>query len=842
MNPRLLLVLTLLCSAFAASAQLKSPKEFLGYEIGERFTPHHKVVAYFEHVAANSDMIELKSYGTTYELRPLIAAFVSTAQNIQQLETIRTDNLKRTGMMEGSPSTRIPLVWMSYNAHGNEAVGSETAMKTLYELVDPAQPKSKAWLANTVVIIDPCLNPDGQSRYVNWFHQRSNKRMQPDPQSAEHYEPWPGGRPNHYLYDLNRDWAWQVQKESQERIAFYNQWMPQVHVDFHEQGINSPYFFAPAAEPIHHFVTPFQREFMDVIGRNNAKYFDQNAWLYFTREQFDLFYPSYGDSWPMFNGAIGMTYEQAGHGRAGLSILTALGDTLTLTERVLHHHTAGLASIETSSVHADRLMDEFTKYFKNSQENPAGKYKSYVIKGDTHPERLAELKLLLDKNGIRYSKGKNRSGLSGYDYQSGKTASFQLTDKDLIVSAYQPKSMLAQTLFEPQPTLSDSLTYDISSWALPYAYGLQAYALETRLEGDAYQAPAFVPNTPQTQALAYIAPWHAKVHGQFLSALLKQGYRVRYAERTFTIGKQTFQPGSLIISRSGNERKAQFHQEITQLANQFQITLNAVTTGYVDTGKDFGSDGVKVIVTPKIALVGGSGSSSLNVGEVWHYLEEELDYPFTMLEHQQLGSVDLSPYNVLILPSGNYRNLNESAIQKLTAWVASGGKLILIESAISSFIGKPGFSINTFATDEERKAIEKINNQDAEKEILSPYQDRERSRVSRSVAGAIYEVRMDATYPLGYGTQGKYYTLKNSGSRYGYLSNGINAGVITHNEAHRSGFIGYRVRNQIPKSLVFGAEHRGGGAIVYLADNPLFRGFWENGKLIFNNALFMVGQ
>jgi hypothetical protein len=842
MKPRFLLVFALICATLSTSAQLKSPKEFLGYEIGERFTPHHRVVAYFEHVAAHSDLVEIKYYGTSYELRPLMAAFVSSSNNIKQLETIRTDNLKRTGMLEGVPNTRIPLVWMSYNVHGNEAVGSETAMKTLYELIDPAQSKSKNWLANTVVVIDPCLNPDGQERYVGWYQQRANKRMQPDPQSSEHYEPWPGGRPNHYLYDLNRDWAWQVQKESQERIHFYNQWMPQVHVDFHEQGINSPYFFAPAAEPIHHFVTPFQKEFMDVIGRNNAKYFDQNAWLYFTREQFDLFYPSYGDSWPMFNGAIGMTYEQAGHGRAGLGILTALGDTLTLTERVLHHHTAGLASIETSSIHADRLMDEFTTYFKNSRENPAGKYKSYVIKGDVHPERLAELKILLDKNGIHYSKGRNRNGLSGFDYQLGKTASFQLTDQDIIVSAYQPKSMLTQTLFEPQPTLSDSLTYDISSWALPYAYGVQAYALDARLEGDPYEAPVFTPNTTQTQALAYIAPWHAKVHGKFLATLLTKGYRVRYAERTFTIDKKTFQAGSLIISRSGNERKAQFHQEIVQIANQFQINLEAVNTGYVDTGKDFGSDGVKVIVAPKIAVVGGTGSSSLNVGEVWHYLEEELDYPFTMLELQQLGSADLSTYNVLVLPSGNYRSLSESSVQKLTSWVSGGGKLILIESAISGFVGKPGFGINTYSNDEDRKAYEKINAQDAEKEQLINYQDRERTRVSRSVAGAVYEVKMDPTYPLGYGTNGKYYTLKNSGSRYGYLNNGINAGIIQNHDGYRSGFIGYRVRTQIPKSLVFGAEHRGGGSIVYLADNPLFRGFWDNGKHIFNNALFMVGQ
>ncbi|SKB63765.1 Zinc carboxypeptidase [Parapedobacter luteus] len=827
----------------AVFAQTQSPKEFLGYELGTRFTPHHRVVAYFEHVAATHGDVKLVHYGTSHEQRPLVAAFISSSANMANLETIRKDNLKRVGIESGEATTRIPIIWLSYNVHGNEAVSSETAMKTLWELVSPTNANAKKWLDNTVVVIDPCLNPDGQERYVNWYNQKAHRRLQPDPQSVEHIEPWPGGRPNHYLFDLNRDWAWQVQRETQARISLYNQWMPQVHVDFHEQGINAPYYFAPAAEPVHAFVSDFQKSFQETVGRNNARYFDENAWLYFTREVFDLFYPSYGDSWPMFNGAVGMTYEQGGSGRAGLGVLTALGDTLTLTERILHHFTSGMATIETVSNNAEKLVDEYANYFREGRSNPKGQYKAYVIKPGNSPERLTALKELLDRNGIQYGEASSRSGLKGFDYFTGKTASFALESGDLVVSAYQPKSVLTQTLFEPNPALSDSLTYDITSWALPYAYGLQAYALETRIEVTAAaQSAPFEANRVAGTPLAYVAPWTSVAHARFVSALLDEGIRVRYADRTFTVGGKTYPAGSLIIGRAGNEKRPDFSSRVVQLANDHEIRLDAVTTGYVDTGKDFGSGEVRAMQAPKVALIAGNGTSSLNAGEVWHFFEQELDYPLSILEPQQLGSADLSAYNTIILPSGNYNMWSDGVTKKLEAWISAGGKVIAIEGAVGFFSGKDGFGISSFLNDDERKAAEKKREQEAAEERIADFQSRERAAIANAVSGAVYEVKIDATYPLGFGTGGTYYTLKNSGRRYAYLKDGINAGIIPDETYYRTGFVGAKAKAGISASLVFGVEHKGRGQVVYLIDNPLFRGFWESGKLIFANALFMVGQ
>ena len=354
----------LLFSLTIVSQNLQSPSEFLGYPIGTQFSRHHQVVDYFKQVAIERPgQVKLEKYGETNERRALMLAYVSSEENMNNLEQIRENNLKSTGILKGtSTSNDIAIVWLSYNVHGNEASSSEAAMLTIYKLLTEKQD----YLKNTVVIIDPCINPDGRDRYVNWFNETASSPYNIDQQASEHQEPWPGGRPNHYLFDLNRDWAWATQIESQSRLKVYNKWMPHIHVDFHEQGINEPYYFAPAAEPFHEVISDWQRDFQTQIGKNHAKYFDAEGWLYFTRERFDLLYPSYGDTYPTYMGAIGMTYEQGGHGRAGLGILNDEGDVLTLVDRLTHHTTTGLSTVEIASQNAAQLTTEFEKYFDNS--------------------------------------------------------------------------------------------------------------------------------------------------------------------------------------------------------------------------------------------------------------------------------------------------------------------------------------------------------------------------------------------------------------------------------------------------------------------------------------------
>jgi hypothetical protein len=356
---------------FTSQAQLQSPEEYLKFKKGDRFLRHHQVVSYYEYVAAqNPSQVKLIQYGSTNEGRPLIAAVVASAENFAALEEIRTNNLKAIGLLDGKPSARKQpaIAWMSYNVHGNESCGTNTAPFVIHELLNPNSARSKAILANTVVILDPSINPDGYDRYANWYNQKVGAKYNANAAAWEHQEPWPGGRFNHYIFDLNRDWAWQVQKESQERMALYRQWMPQLHADFHEQGVESPYYFSPAAKPYHEDITAWQREFQKIIGDYNKKDFDKNGWLYFSKERFDLLYPSYGDTYPTYNGAFGMTYEQGGSGRAGLGIVKRDGDTLTLKQRIDHHFSTSFACLDAISANADKAVTEFIKFHDNTSK------------------------------------------------------------------------------------------------------------------------------------------------------------------------------------------------------------------------------------------------------------------------------------------------------------------------------------------------------------------------------------------------------------------------------------------------------------------------------------------
>jgi hypothetical protein len=511
------------CFTLTTAQNLQSPSAFLGYDIGTQFSRHHQVIDYFKSVAeAVPNNVKVEQYGTTNERRALVLAYISSEENIKNLETIRENNLKNTGLLEGEPTnTNIAIVWLSYNVHGNEASSSEAAMLTLYKLLT----ERKDLLENTVVIIDPGINPDGRDRYVNWYNETKSTPYDIDQQASEHNEPWPGGRPNHYLFDLNRDWAWATQIETQERLKVYNKWMPHIHVDFHEQGPNEPYYFAPAAEPFHEIISDWQRDFQTQIGKNHAKYFDAEGWLFFTRERFDLFYPSYGDTYPTYMGAIGMTYEQGGHGMSGLGILNDEGHILTLVERLTHHTVTGLSTVEIASKNAKQLNTEFAKFFDNSDL----KYKSYVVKGNQ--DKLNSLKSLLSKHDIKFE-NTNNGKVSGYDYATGKQGTMSVDANSLVIHTNQPKGKMVKVLFEPNAKLNDSLTYDITAWSVPYAYGLDAIASTSKVSSSkTYEGKM---PTVISEAYGYVSKWSSLKDAQFLADLLKHDFRVRFTEKPFS--------------------------------------------------------------------------------------------------------------------------------------------------------------------------------------------------------------------------------------------------------------------------------------------------------------------
>jgi len=815
---RFLLLFFAFVSFSISAQQLKSPSEFLGYELGTEFTRHHEVVDYYEYLAKEaSDRVKLTVYGQTNERRPLLLAYVSSAANITNLENIRQEHLKDT---QGTGNTSKAIVWLSYNVHGNESVSTEASMQTIYELLT----NKSSYLENAVVIMDPCINPDGRDRYSNWYNQYKNSPYEVDPNSKEHHEGWWNGRSNHYMFDLNRDWAWLTQVESQQRIKVYNKWLPHIHVDFHEQGVDNPYFFAPAAEPYHEVVTDFQRDFQVTLGKNHAKYFDANGWFYFTKEMFDLFYPSYGDTYPTYNGAIGMTYEQGGSGRGGLGVITGIGDTLTLKDRIAHHFTTGLSTIEVSAKNAGKLNAEFKKFYQNKNF----KYKSYVLNGDE--DKIDALKNLLSKHKIEFSNA-DKGSFKGFNYSTGTNGSITGSKNSLVVSTNQTKGTLVKVLFEPNAKLSDSLTYDITAWSLPYAYGLDGIASTSIVPNGSEEVNTQIPSSQSINAntYAHITDWNSMKDARFLAELLKEGVRVRKTDHPFSLQGKSFARGSLIITKSDNQNEADFTEILKKTSDKFKKDITPSSTGFVDSGKDFGSSYVQMITKPKIAVLSGKPTSTYRFGEIWHFFEQQLHYPLTVLDNEYFNKVDLKDYHVLILPSGRYGDFfNEKQLKKLQDWVKTGGKIIAMGGAINAIDGEKGFSI-------KKKEVAK----DSTDVKPKPHKNTQRERIKNAITGAIFKTKVDNTHPLAYGYGSNYFTLKLGSSSYEYLKSG-NAVYLENNTKPISGFAGSHAQKNIGNSLVFGAEQYGKGQVIYMIDNPLFRGFWENGKLFFANALFMV--
>jgi len=834
---KIIAVVLAMAGVFSGYAQnVPSPQQFLGYKVGTRFTPHYKILNYFKAVAdAAPNMVKIEKYGETYEGRDLEVAFIALPENLQKLDAIRVNNLRLAGtardkmapVTDGAPA----IVWLSYNVHGNEPASSEAAMLTLFALVDPANTATKEYLKNTVVVIDPCINPDGRDRYVNWYNSIVGGAFNADNQAREHNEPWPQGRTNHYNFDLNRDWAWQTQKESQQRLKLYNQWLPQVHVDFHEQGYNAPYYFAPAAEPYHEVITKWQRDFQVQIGKNNAKYFDNNGWLYFTKEEFDLFYPSYGDTYPVYNGSIGMTFEQGGIG-AGLGIKTRDDDTLTLVERALHHYTTGMSTIEISSQNAGKLITEFKKFFDDTRSGVGFDYKTYVLTAKD-PNRLQAVAELMQQNGIDYGSTTTKT-FRGINYANGKEEAYNDEGYQLAVTTNQPKGKLVKVLFEPKGYLSDSATYDITAWSVPYVYGVTAYEVKDRLDVGAYNAAPAV--TTVQSAYGLLVPYTSLNDTKLLCYLLQKGIKVRYSLKPFSFNGKSYDRGTLIILKGNND--ADWSDIVNAGCKQFNVQADAVASGFMEKGADFGSSDVRFIHAPKVALLSGRQVSSSSAGEVWSLFDQTLHYPITLLNAENLTFTNLSNYDVLIVPDGSYQVLDsKSGIEKLQDFVKSGGKIVAMESGVSAIAqGDFGLKLKEDSAPDENK-----NKNDSDYTILKKFGDRNKNDITGSIPGAIYKVELDNTHPLAFGYPETYYTLKQDSKIYQFLKDGWNVGVIKQS-AYTSGFVGSKLKPSLKNGLIIGATQYGRGDVVFFADDVLFRLFWQNGKLMFSNAVFLVGE
>jgi hypothetical protein len=833
------LLLQPLLAIAVASAQVgqtlvPSPAEFLGYPLGAKFTTHGDIRDYFRELAGASERLEYAAYGTTTEGRVLIQVAIATPEHLERLEEILRLNAELTeaGTSEARAreiaASNPAVVYFSYGVHGNEASASDAAIWTVYDLLTDA-PEVSGALDSLVVIIDPVTNPDGRERYVQWYRSVVGAKPNADPQSREHREPWPGGRYNHYLFDLNRDWAWMTQAETRSRIATWWRWNPQVHVDFHEMGPNSTYFFFPAAAPINPIYPGHVREWWGRFADRNARAFDVRGWTYFTEESFDMLYPGYGDTWPSLHGAIGMTYEQAGGGAAGLAYERDR-DTLTLAMRISQHRTTGSATLRSAAAGKTRLLLDFATAHRTAGEgNP-----DILLVPGADPQRLNALVDHLLAQGIEVERSAGPRRVSATPYP-GYEIRRDFPTGTVRVRARQPRGRLAVTLLQPNTELRAEYSYDISSWSLPYAYGVEAHQAQGGTGSDWTAATTSLPPVdevaPATGYGYLVAPWDRSAAG--VVRYLTSGGIVRVLARPSTLGGRVWPAGSWFIPVGAAGAAA---IEAAGLGGM----VTPVEGGLSESGIDLGSASARTVRLPRVGLIGGDGVAAESFGAHWFHLEQEVGLGADAILLEELTDLDLARYDVIVLPDVTVPELDSDLLEILGEWVRSGGRLVAVAKGAEVVAGVGEVSLRQPRQDEddEDAALDRL---------LATREERERREWREGIPGVILPVRLDAGHPLAWGASSdgsadRLFVLHQEGRAFEPMSGAEAVGLFGSELRAVSGAVTPERLERLERSVWLLTMPIGRGNLTLFADDPLFRLFWHATKPLYLNALLYGGM
>lgn len=817
---------------------LPHPSKFLGYPLGRQFTHHHQILAYLEALAAASDRVRLESYGRSYEGRHLSLLTVTSPALQARLGELRLSQLRLADSAslsaepaEESLADQPIVVWLAYGVHGNESSSPEAALATAYVLA-AAEGELAELLERVIVIIDPVVNPDGRERYVHGYETKRGHRPNTDPVASEHWESWPGGRQNHYLIDLNRDWAWLTQIETRQRLEAYRRWEPQVYVDFHEMSKDSTYFFPPPAEPINAEIDPRLLAWSEVFGRQNAAAFDRQGWVYYMGEVYDLFYPGYGDAYPSLRGAVGMTYEMAGGGTAGLAVELADGRTLTLADRIARHYTAGLATIRTAAMNRQKMLEDFV-----ASRRSRGPLLSYFWRAEqSEGSALSEL---LQRHGLRVETLGTAQTLEVEPLLGGGRAEQIFPAGTQMVSADQPQGNLLRALMEPEvqgisaafiekqrqrlETAQESEFYDITAWSLPLAFNLQVWRFAGRVESSA------APTTPEgagvqgSGEVGFLIPPSGLAGYRLAAALQKEGARLRLSLTELENGGQRFAKGTLFVPTAGN--RADLPERVAELVAKGPTKVTRVSTSYSASGGALGSEQVVPLAPRRVGLLSGDGVVPTSFGFVWHLLDQEIRMPFSRLDLAQLGRVDLQKLDVLVLPEGDYERALPSGGDRskaLASWARAGGTLVAIGGAFE------------WLRREELTAV-RAWEPAGESEESS---DQELGRRELKIPGVILATELAAHSVLAAGIESAPPQLF-FGSRVLLPTGDPQKDVLTvRKEAPiLGGFLWPEAEERLRGALLVSVERADQGKVVIFAQEPAFRLFWRGTMPLFLNAL-----
>jgi hypothetical protein len=856
--------------------------QVVGHDFGEEITSPAEITAYLRalHEAA-PDRTRLIRYATSWEGRDLHAILIASPGNMGRIDQIR-EGIGRLA----DPRTLVPseaegliaelpvVVALHHGVHGNEISSAGAAMAEAYHILAALEdPTVETILSEAVVLIDPAQNPDGRARFL--AHTALTRGAWPSahPLSAEHDEPWPGGRVNHYLFDLNRDWFAQTQPESRGRTGLLLDWNPQVVVDLHEMGGNSTYYFPPNAVPGNPFTTETQRQALEEVGRNNGDAFDQRGFPYFVGEVFDAFYPGYGVSWPMAQGALGMTFEKAS--ARGLAYRRSDGTLLHYGDGVAEHFTAALTTTHTAALNRERILREYLEFRRTAIEMGRSGARAIVLYSEHDPAMAARLARTLSRNGIEILATSESFTAGGRDFPAGT----------FVVPMDQPTHRLARNLLDPEVSLpADFLEvqrerranrlrdqiYDVTAWSLPLLWDVEAIQIseDLSLEGSvipgrgleplvgaegsapwslAHPSPGGMIMTLEMPVLpparvGYALPWNSATAALAAEAL-RTGIPLRTAGASFSVEGRTFPVGSLLIRTGALDEEAR--SSLALMAKRHSAELVPVDTSFPSgDGISLGSNQFAPLQPPRVLLAWGEPSSTYSTGWARYVLERRYGVDVTAVRTDALGRVDLSEFNVLVLPSGNFTSVfGESGLGRLEDWVSRGGTLItvgessrwaaragLLSTTTELRGGAPDEPGSTSSRPPAEQPIEFL-------EAIEPPTER-----PQPVPGAILRVTLDETHWLAAGTDGEVQVLAESNRIFSPLTLDRGANVGRYASLERlvaSGVVWEDTRAQLVNKAYLMHEPRGQGHVIGFSEDPNYRAYSEASELLFINAVLL---
>jgi hypothetical protein len=810
---------------------IPKPKDVIYHEVGEWHVTHDRLVNYMKAIAAAApDRVKLETMGYTYEGRPQVMLIITSPQNHQNLEQIRRQHVQLSDpSASGSLSIdNMPaVVWVGHSIHGNESSGANASLVSAYYLAAGQGRQIDELLNNVVILFDPSFNPDGLNRFATWVNQHKSKNLVTDPNSREFNEVWPGGRFNHYWFDLNRDWLPAVHVESQNRLKKFHEWKPNILTDHHEMGSGSTFFFQPGVPSRVNPLTPDKnQELTDKIGKFHAQYLDRIGSLYYTKEGYDDFYYGKGSTYPDVNGAIGILFEQASS--RGHAQQTANG-VLRFSFTIRNQFVTTLSTLEAAKSLRKELLSFQRDFYKNvMSETATAPTKAYVFGDKYDRAKTFHFAEMLRRHQISIHEVGSTIKADGYEFEKGSA---------YVVPANQPQHRLIRAVFEKMLTYKDSLFYDITSWTMPLAFGLpyaelNATAFTAGMAGDKVNELNF----PRTESAvtksdyAYLLEWNEFYAPAALNELLNSGVLARVTTNPFTIDlngtTKKFNYGTIMIHVQSQQIDGNRLQQLLQhVATRYAVKVHSLRSGASMQGSDLGSGKFVALSRQQLAMIAGPGVNATDAGEIWHLFDQRMNIPLSLLEPAVFNRVDIGKYTTIIIPGGSYTELNKD---KLKAWVNGGGNLVLMEDAVAwasqNEIGNVKLKRARSATDSAASLT---------------YIDREQRDGAQQMSGAIFRAEIDLTHPLSYGYTQPFVSMFKSNKVFIEKSRNPYATPFYYKDKPlQSGWLSRENYESVKNSAAVVVSTVGMGRVIAIADDPNFRAFWLGGSKLMMNAVF----